>query len=109
MAHAVLIRSAWPLADDFRPGKAPVYDERSLGKPVSQLGTEAGRQVLALGDGPVVGHRAGCVSVSPGVEENCALWESVGSAAQWCLSTDPVLLRRRPDIIGCIWIRLTMR
>jgi len=87
------------LADDFRPGKAPVYDERSRQRLLAQLDQRppAG---FSTWTGPLLATALGDVSVHQVWRELRALGISLARRRSWCLSTDPEFAQKAADIIG---------
>jgi transposase len=87
------------LADDFRPGKIPVYDERTRERLLRQI-DQAPPAGYTTWTGPLLAQALGDVSVHQVWRELRALGISLARRRSWCLSTDPEFAQKAADIIG---------
>ena len=87
------------LADDFRPGKTPVYDERTRQRILAKL-DEAPPAGFSTWNGPLLAKSLGDVSVHHVWRELRSLGISLARRRSWCLSTDPEFAQKAADIVG---------
>jgi len=87
------------LADDFRPGKTPIYDERTRKRLLAQL-DQAPPAGFSNWSGPLLAKALGDVSVHQVWRELRALGISLARRRSWCLSTDPEFAPKAADIVG---------
>jgi len=87
------------LADDFRPGKAPVYDERTRQRLLAKL-DEPPPSGFSTWTGPLLATALGDVSVHQVWRELRAQGISLARRRSWCLSTDPEFAQKAADIVG---------
>lgn len=87
------------LADDFRPGKTPVYDERTRERLLRQI-DQAPPAGYSTWTGPLLAQALGDVSVHQVWRELRSLGISLARRRSWCLSTDPEFTQKAADIIG---------
>lgn len=87
------------LADDFRPGKAPVYDERTRQRLLQQL-DQAPPAGYSTWTGPLLAKALGDVSVHQVWRELRGLGISLARRRTWCISTDPEFAQKAADIVG---------
>ena len=87
------------LADDFRPGREPVYDETTRERLLSQL-DQAPPKGHAMWTGPLLAQALGNVSTHQVWRELRALGISLARRRSWCVSTDPEFAQKAADIVG---------
>lgn len=87
------------LADDFRPGKTPVYGERTRERLLRQI-DQAPPAGYSTWTGPLLAQALGDVSVHQVWRELRLLGISLARRRSWCLSTDPEFAQKAADIIG---------
>jgi len=87
------------LADDFRPGKAPIYDERTRQRLLAKL-DETPPAGFSTWTGALLATALGDVSVHQVWRELRALGISLARRRSWCLSTDPEFAQKAADIVG---------
>ena len=87
------------LADDFRPGRVPIYDEGTRQRLLAQL-DQAPPKGRAVWTGPLLAQALGDVSVHQIWRELRALGVSLARRRSWCVSTDPEFAPKAADIVG---------
>ena len=87
------------LADDFRPGKSPVYDEQSRQRLLDKL-DEAPPKGFSTWTGPLLAAALKDMSVHQIWRELRALGISLARRRSWCVSTDPQFASKAADIVA---------
>jgi transposase len=87
------------LADDFRPGRIPTYDETTRARLLAQL-DQAPPNGYATWTGPLLAQALGNVSTHQVWRELRRLGISLARRRSWCVSTDPEFAQKAADIVG---------
>lgn len=87
------------LADDFRPGRIPIYDETTRARLLAQL-DQAPPKGYATWTGPLLAKALGNVSTHQVWRELRQLGISLARRRSWCVSTDPEFAQKAADIVG---------
>lgn len=87
------------LADDFRPGRVPIYDETTRERLLAQL-DQAPPKGYATWTGPLLAKALGNVSTHQIWRELRRLGISLARRRSWCVSTDPEFAQKAADIVG---------
>jgi transposase len=87
------------LADDFRPGRVPTYDQTTRERLLAQL-DQAPPKGRATWTGPLLARALGDVSTHQVWRELRSLGISLARRRSWCVSTDPEFAQKAADIVG---------
>lgn len=87
------------LADDFRPGRVPTYEETTRECLLAQL-DQAPPTGYSLWTGPLLARALGDVSTQQFWWELRRLGISLARRRSWCVSTDPEFARKAADVVG---------
>ena len=87
------------LADDFRPGRVPVYDDTTRERLLVQL-DQAPPKGFAQWTGPLLARALGDVGTHQVWRELRRLGISLARRHSWCVSTDPEFAQKAADIVG---------
>ena len=87
------------LANDFRPGRVPIYDETTQKRLLAQL-DQAPPKGYATWTGPLLARALGDISTHQIWRELQRLGISLARRRSWCVSTDPEFAQKAADIVG---------